>query len=128
MRIPARIVEKNTMLVPETVLLQHAALTEPLGCVVHGFNATAAQAGDTMVVIGAGPIGLMFIHVAQLSGLRAIAVVKGDDQVGVARRLGAAAVGKIGDGVATVATGRKLTRDGRGADVVVEAVATPTAW
>jgi len=74
------------MLVPDTLPLQHAALTEPLACVMHGFNAMTAQPGDTMVVIGAGPIGLMFIHVAQLSGLRVIAVVKRDDQVGAARR------------------------------------------
>jgi L-iditol 2-dehydrogenase len=128
MRIPARIVEKNTMLVPDTLPLQHAALTEPLACVMHGFNAMTAKPGDTMVVIGAGPIGLMFIHVAKLSGLRVIAVVKRDDQVGAARRLGAAEVVKIGDGADTVAAVRKLTCNGRGADVVVEAVATPTAW
>ena len=41
---------------------------EPLACVVRGLEERAAQAGDTMVVIGAGPIGLMFMHVAQLAG------------------------------------------------------------
>ncbi len=127
-RIPARIVEKNTLLVPDAVPLQHAALTEPLACVVHGFGETRAQAGDTMVVIGAGPIGLMFIHVAQLSGLRVIAVVKRDDQVGAARRFGASEVVKITEGVDTVAAVREFTGEGRGADVVVEAVATPKAW
>ena len=55
MRIPARIVEKNTLLVPDSVPLEHAALTEPLACVVHGLDETGAQPGDTMVVIGAGP-------------------------------------------------------------------------
>src|SRR6201998_4647669 len=61
-RIPARIVEKNTLLIPDGVPLEHAALTEPLACVVRGLEETNAQPGDSVVVIGAGPIGLMFIH------------------------------------------------------------------
>jgi L-iditol 2-dehydrogenase len=128
MRIPARIVEKNTLLVPDGVPLEHAALTEPLACVVHGFNETRAQSGDTMVVIGAGPIGLMFMHVAQLRGLRVIAVVKRDDQVAAARQFGASAVVQIADGVDTVAEVRSLTSSSRGADIVIEAVATPATW
>ena len=49
LRIPARIVEKNTLLVPDGVLLEHAALTEPLACVVRGLEESGAKAGDTMV-------------------------------------------------------------------------------
>jgi L-iditol 2-dehydrogenase len=128
LRIPARIVEKNTHAVPDRVPLDHAALTEPLACVVHGFNESGAQAGDTMVVIGAGPIGLMFLHVAQLHCVRAIAVVKREDQIAAARLFGAAEVVKIADGVDTVAAVRALTGDSRGADVVIEAVATPATW
>ena len=62
MRIPARIVEKNTLHVPANVPLEHAALAEPLACVIRGLEESGARAGDTMVVIGAGPIGLMFVH------------------------------------------------------------------
>ena len=128
LRIPARIVEKNTLRVPDGVPLEHAALTEPLACVVYGFHQTGARAGDTMVVIGAGPIGLMFIHVAHLRGLRVIAVVKREDQVRSAQRFGAADVVQIADGVDTVAAVRALTDEGRGADIVIEAVATPATW
>jgi len=128
MRIPARIVEKNTLLIPDTLPLEYAALTEPLACVVHGFSETNPQPGDTMVVIGAGPIGLMFIHVAQLRGLKVIAVVKRDDQVATARLLGASEVVQIADGVDTVAAVRALTCKSRGADIVIEAVATPATW
>jgi L-iditol 2-dehydrogenase len=126
--IPARIVEKNTMLVPAHIPLEHAALTEPLACVVHGINEAGAQAGDTMVVIGAGPIGLMFMHVAQLRGVRVIAVVKRDDQVAAARLFGASEIVQISEEVDTVAAVRGLTGDARGADIVVEAVATPATW
>jgi L-iditol 2-dehydrogenase len=85
-----------------------------------------------MVVIGAGPIGLMFIHVAQLRGLKVIAVVKRDDQVTTARLLGASDVVQIADGTGTpkdtIAAVRALTSHSRGADIVIEAVATPATW
>ena len=132
MRIPARIVEKNTLLIPDSVPLEHAALTEPLACVVYGLSEASPQPGDTMVVIGAGPIGLMFIHVAQLRGLKVIAVVKRDDQVTTARLLGASDVVQIADGTGTpkdtIAAVRALTSHSRGADIVIEAVATPATW
>ena len=128
LRIPARIVEKNTFAVPAGLAFEYAALTEPLACVVHGFRESQARAGDTMVVIGAGPIGLMFIHVAQLHGVRVIAVVKREDQVSAAQRLGAAEIVRIEEGIDTVAAVRALTPEGHGADIVVEAVATPATW
>jgi L-iditol 2-dehydrogenase len=127
-RIPARIVEKNTLLVPEGVPLEHAAMTEPLACVVRGFEESGAKAGDTMVVIGAGPIGLMFMHVAELAGVRVIAVVKRQEQIAAARMFGAESVVEVNAEEDVVDAVRALTEDGRGADVVIEAVAVPTTW
>src|ERR1700727_1604918 len=127
-RIPARIVEKNTLLVPDGVPLEYAALTEPLACVVRGLEESGAQAGDTMVVIGAGPIGLMFMHVAELAGLKVIAVVKREDQIGTARLFGAGCVVQVAGVEDVVAATRALTQEGRGADVVIEAVASPLTW
>jgi len=127
-RIPARIVEKNTLLVPEGVPFEHAALTEPLACVVRGLEESGAQAGDTMVVIGAGPIGLMFIHVAELAGVNVIAVVKREDQIATAKLFGAKSVVQTTSVDDVVAATRALTPEGRGADVVIEAVATPATW
>lgn len=127
-RIPARIVEKNTLRVPDGLPFEHAALTEPLACVVRGLEESGAKAGSSMIVIGAGPIGLMFIHVAALSGVRVIAVVKRDDQIETAKLFGAEQVVQVGNGVDAVAAARALTPEGRGADVVIEAVATPATW
>jgi L-iditol 2-dehydrogenase len=127
-RIPARIVEKNTLLVPAEVPFEHAALTEPLACVVRGLEESEAKAGDTMIVIGAGPIGLMFMHVAELAGVKVIAVVKRKDQIATARLFGASDVVQVREGIDLVAATRALTPEGRGADVVVEAVATPATW
>ena len=127
-KIPSRIVQKNTLSIPDGTPLEHAALTEPLACVVRGMEESGAQSGDTMIVIGAGPIGLMFMHVAELAGVNVIAVVKRDDQIAAARLFGASEVVQIGAVSDIVAAARSLTPDGRGADVVIEAVATPATW
>jgi L-iditol 2-dehydrogenase len=127
-RIPARIVEKNTLLVPDGIPLEYAALTEPLACVVRGLEESGARAGDTMVVIGAGPIGLMFMHAAEIAGLDVIAVVKREHQVGAAKLFGASEVVLVDAAKDVVAATRALTNEGRGADIVIEAVATPTTW
>ena len=129
--IPARIVEKNTLLVPEAVPLEHAALTEPLACVIRGLEESGAKPGDSMIVIGAGPIGLMFIHAAALAGVEVIAVVKRADQIAAARLFGAAQVLQISPGQSAdevVAAARAMSPEARGADVVIEAVATPATW
>ncbi len=63
-RIPARIVAKNTLHVPDHVPFEHAALTEPLACAVDGSEDSHPRAGDTVAVIGGGPLGLMILHVA----------------------------------------------------------------
>jgi L-iditol 2-dehydrogenase len=127
-RIPARIVAKNTLIVPQSLPLEHAALTEPLACVVRGLEETGAKRGDSVVVIGAGPIGLMFMHVAQLSGMRVIAVVKRDEQIASATTFGASQVVQTSAVVDAVAAVRDLTADQRGVDVAIEAVATPLTW
>lgn len=127
-RIPARIVEKNTLIVPPNVRLEHAALTEPLACVVRGLEESGARPGDTIAVIGAGPIGLMFMHAAELSGLRVIAVVKRPEQVESARVFGAAEVVRtagVGDVISAV---RHRTDEGRGVDIAIDAAATPQTW
>src|SRR6202789_899116 len=49
-RIPARIVERNTYRIPEHVSYHDAALVEPLACVVRGFEETAPRGGDTIAV------------------------------------------------------------------------------
>lgn len=127
-RIPARIVAKNMLQVPKSIELTHAALTEPLACVMLGLRDVHAQAGDTMAVIGAGPIGLLFMHAASLEGIRVIAVVKRESQERAARAFGATNVVRLGQVADAVDAVRALTDEGRGADVVVEAVATPMAW
>ena len=79
--IPARLVQKNLLrLKPETDF-RDAALVEPLACVVQGVEDTKLRAGQNVLVIGAGPIGLMFVTLAKnlgchvtVAGRRAVTV------------------------------------------------------
>jgi L-iditol 2-dehydrogenase len=127
-RIPARIVAKNTLHVPAHVPLEHAALTEPLACAVHGFEDSNPRPGDTLAVIGGGPLGLMILHVASLAGFQTIAIVKHDGQVEAARHLGASHVVQTTSIRKAIRETRALTPKNRGADIVIEAVGAPEAW
>ncbi|MGB6744115.1 MAG: zinc-binding dehydrogenase [Terracidiphilus sp.] len=127
-RIPARIVTKNTLRVPEHVPLEHAALTEPLACAVHGFEDSHPRRGDTVAIIGGGPLGLMILHVAALAGYEVIALVKHDGQVEAARQLGATHVVQTGSIRKAVRDARALTPKDRGVDIAIEAVGVPEAW
>jgi L-iditol 2-dehydrogenase len=127
-RIPQRIVAKNTLRVPNHVPLEHAALTEPLACAVHGFEDSTPRPGDTVAVIGGGPLGLMILHVAALAGYTTIAIVKHDGQVEAARQLGATHVVQAANIRKAIRETRELTPGNRGVDIAIEAVGLPEAW
>jgi L-iditol 2-dehydrogenase len=127
-RIPARIVAKNTLRIPDHVPLEHAALTEPLACAVHGFEDSRPFPGDTVAVIGGGPLGLMILHVAALAGCEVIAIVKHDGQVEAARQLGAAHVVQAPTIRKAIQEARALTPKGQGVDIALEAVGIPETW
>ena len=127
-RIPARIVSKNTLIVPDHVPLEHAALTEPLACAVHGFLDSNPHPEDTVAVIGGGPLGLMMVHVAALSGCKVISIVKHDGQMEAAKQLGAAHIIKTSSIQKAIRETRALTQNNRGVDIAIEAVGVPEAW
>ncbi len=127
-RIPSRIVDKNTLHIPDHVPLEHAALTEPLACAVHGFEDSRPWPGATVAIIGGGPLGLMMLHVAALAGCEVIAIVKHDGQVEAARQLGAAHVIQTSSIRKAIRETRALTPKNRGVDIAIEAVGVPEAW
>jgi L-iditol 2-dehydrogenase len=127
-RIPARIVEKNTLHIPVGVPLEHAALAEPLACALHGLEDCSPRIGDTIAVIGGGPLGLLLMHVASLAGCEVIAVVKRPSQAKAARELGTAHVVHTTHTTDVVEAVRMLTPAKRGVDIAIEAVALAETW
>jgi L-iditol 2-dehydrogenase len=126
-RIPARIVERNTYEIPEHLKYEDAALSEPLACVVKGLEDAGVEAGDKVAVIGVGPIGSMFVKLAKLRGAQVIAIGRKRAKLEHTLRLGADRVIATEDTADPVAAVRELT-GGRGADVVIEAVGQPETW
>jgi L-iditol 2-dehydrogenase len=121
-RIPARIVACNMLRLPEALPFASAALVEPLACVVRGVEACAVKAGDSVAVIGAGPIGLLFMALAKRRGAQVIAVGRRREALDRTRTLGAESTVQITDGEDVVARVREASPGGRGPDVVVDAV------
>lgn len=127
-RIPSRIVERNTYPIPDHVAYQDAALSEPLACVLRGLDETGIRSGDTVAIMGLGPIGLMFVRLAKVYGARVIALGRRQTQLDRARHMGAdELVISSGDPDVIVSRVRDLT-EGHGADVAIEAVGLPETW
>ena len=60
---------------PDSVCYEDGALAEPLACVLNGLELAPVQLNDTVVVIGAGPIGLMIAQVAKDMGASKVIIV-----------------------------------------------------
>jgi L-iditol 2-dehydrogenase len=122
------ITSQNLLEIPAHLSYKEAALVEPLACVVHGVENSNIALGDTVVINGLGPIGLMYVQLARLKGARVIATDLKRQRLSLAKELGADEVidiSKVKDAVEAV---RKLTEKGRGTDVAIEAVGIPEAW
>jgi L-iditol 2-dehydrogenase len=108
--VPARIAERNLLPVPPALAPEVAAMVEPLACCLHGIERAEVEAGQTVAVLGPGPIGLMLCAAARDAGARVVAVGGRPERRELAREFGAE------------------PGDGRGADVVIEAVGSAEAW
>jgi L-iditol 2-dehydrogenase len=121
---PARIVSKNLLEVVG-VPFHKAAMVEPLACVVRGLEVSPASPGDTAVVIGTGPIGLMFVELLSRRGVHVIAVGRRQERLRLAKTLGAQVLLQSYEGEDLAAAIRAPTPGGGGADLVVEAAGQP---
>jgi L-iditol 2-dehydrogenase len=126
-RIPERIVRQNTFEIPEGVPLENAASLEPLACVVHGWDLVGQVSGSIAVVIGGGPIGLLHAQLARLKGARQVALCDVvPERLREAERIG---VDMTIDSAKENTTERVSSiTNGRGADIVVEAVGRRETW
>lgn len=125
--LPARLAAKNLLPVPEALPLEHAALVEPLACAVHGVEETGVRAGETLAVLGDGPLGLLLARCGVLAGAAVLLLGRHPARLEVARRLGALETLAAPDPETALRWVRERTA-GRGADRVIEAVGRPEAW
>ena len=111
--------------IPDHVSFEDAAFCEPLACVINGNEMTPMRLGDDVVIVGAGPIGLLHLQLALRRGARVIVSDPIAARLEVAKKLGAHDVieASQGDPVAHV---KELT-EGRGADAVIVAVGVGAA-
>jgi L-iditol 2-dehydrogenase len=106
---------------PDALSYAQGALVEPLAVAMHAVNITPFSSDGFVVVVGAGPIGLLTLLAARLRGAGTVIVTdRNPHRLGVARLLGADLAVDVAstDPVAAVMT----ATGGRGADVVFEAV------
>ncbi|MDR1619640.1 MAG: zinc-dependent dehydrogenase [Clostridiales bacterium] len=110
--------------IPDHVSFNEAALAEPLACVLNALELSRIRLGDDVVIIGAGPIGIMIIQVARKMGARKIIMVqRSRPRLELAKRFGADVYICSGEEDA-IARVQKET-GGLGADVVITANPSP---
>ncbi len=106
---------------PDDMSPEHAAYVEPLACAVHGQERADLRPGSTVVIIGAGPMGLVHIRLSRLRGATRIIAI----ELNPARRAKAAELGAdvvLDPGTEDVVAAVRELTEGRGADCVIEAV------
>ncbi len=87
--LPAHIVKQNLFHKPDSLPYEEAAFLEPLSCVVHSMTDLAARKGDKVLIIGAGPIGLLHLLLAKLKGAEVIITGLERKRLALAKTLGA---------------------------------------
>jgi len=126
-KVPARIVMLNTQEIPANITYEEAAVTEPLACVLYGIEKAHVKLGDTVAIIGAGPIGLLHLQTAKKMGAEKVVISDlVDERLEVAQELGADETvnAKYEDPIEKI----KRFTGGYGADVVIEAIGFPATW
>jgi L-iditol 2-dehydrogenase len=113
--------------IPENLSFAEASLTEPLACVLNGQELARVGDGDTVVVIGSGPIGCLHVRLARARGAaRVILIDLNPDRLAAAAALvhpDLTVATETQDPVAAVLDATA----GRGADVVITAAASGRA-
>jgi threonine dehydrogenase-like Zn-dependent dehydrogenase len=111
----------NLHFLPTGLSLDTAAYVEPLACAVHGQDRVGIRSGDSVLVLGGGPMGLAHIALARMNGAGSVIVSEPDPhRRALAQRMGADhAVDPTGDSLQEALA--DLT-GGIGPDVVIESV------
>ena len=112
--------------IPENLSFQEASLAEPLACVINGQELSKTGLGDTVAIIGAGPIGCFHAELARIKGAKKVILV----EISSARLEKAKFTGSdvyINSGKENLPQRVLEETKGRGADKVIVAVGSKKA-
>ena len=127
--VPKSIVKRNLLKLHDDLSFERAAFAEPLANVVHGVEKTGIKPGQTVGIMGLGPIGLMFAKLAKMKGARVIAGGRNPIKMQMAKEF--AQVDELVDLTKYKYPEKIFTdfSDGKkGLDVAVECVGLPEIW
>src|SRR6266699_4032700 len=85
--VPERIVRQNLYQITPGTSFVAAALTEPLACALHGVDASQIVDGDTVAILGSGPLGLLLAAISKLRASRVIITGHGTQRLALAHHL-----------------------------------------
>ncbi|MEM3840205.1 MAG: zinc-binding dehydrogenase [Candidatus Bathyarchaeia archaeon] len=126
-KVPAHMVRVNMQEIPPHISYEEAAITEPLACVLHGVEEARVKLGDSVAIIGAGPIGLLhLLTVKKMGAEKVIMIDLVDERLEFAKKLGADEI--INAGKENVEEAVRRATVGYGADAVIEAIGQPATW
>ena len=125
--VPERVARTNLHALPGGVPLRLAPLAEPLACAVHALDVVAVRPGEPVAILGGGSLGLMLCGLVASAGGAPIVLDPHPERLEQARAFGAAGTIAATRGDEDVARLRAHTQ-GRGAELVFEAVGRPEAW
>lgn len=125
MKIPAFAIKAgNVVPIPEGVTYEEAAITEPLSCCYNSYEALKTVPGDTVLVIGAGPIGALHMMINQLAGATKVIVADiSQRRLEEIKDLGADII--INSAEKDLSDEVMKETEGRGADVIITACSVP---
>ena len=119
------IVERGMVRIPSNVSFEEATFVEPVNTCLKAVEKARVAAGESVVVIGQGPIGLLLMLLARRKGAVVFTVDPMPERRAVSERLGAAAA--FDPRARSVADEICKRTQGRGADAVLVAVPLPSA-
>ena len=126
--VPARFVSRSLYGIDDALASERAALSEPLACVLHGIDACreALTQPARVVVIGGGPIGLLFVACLTREGHRVALADPNASRLSVATAMGADMSISVHRDVSALDEIREVVDEG--IDVAIDCTGTATAW
>jgi len=121
----ARVPERCCWAVPGLVADDDALLAEPLAVVTRAVKRSAAHAGETAAVVGAGTLGLLALQVLTACGVRVLVVSRSARRFAMAAELGAADTHTVAADPLDIVAQRFSGREG--VDLVIETAGSATA-